>query len=52
MSQCLICGEPATTLFSNNQSLPLCDLSSCEAALIDEINEKLQAAAEAEKENE
>lgn len=51
--KCLICGEPATTLFANNENFPLCALASCEQAFVDEINFQLEeAAAEAAKEYE
>lgn len=49
--RCMICGEPATTLFANNENFPLCPLATCEQALVDEINFQLEdAAAEAVEE--
>lgn len=44
--RCMICGEIATQFFASNTNLPLCALSSCEAALIDEINGKINEAAQ------
>lgn len=48
--RCLICGANATRSLGGSEVLHLCTLSSCEAALVNEINEELNAAAEAAKE--